>query len=420
MPRMTRDSRLETRDARSKLKVQHGPYWRTVQRGLALGYRRNKAKKAGAWYARVRNKARDSYDWRSLGNADDFADADGNLVLSYPQALKAAQEAASAPGRPYRGQSVYTVADAMRDYLEEKANPDTAYKVNAYILPVLGERPVSDLTADELRRWLHSVAVRPARGRKLPEDADEATRAEYVRRRRATANRLFTILRAALNYAFMEGKVSSNREWKRVGPFRKVEGARTRFLSPEESRRLLNGCAPDFRELVHGGMVTGARYGELTRMRVSDYSAEPGKVHIREGKTARSRRWIPLTAEGVALFERLTVGKRGSELIFTKADGSPWKAADQVRPMRAANLSAGIEPPVSFHVLRHSYASALVQAGVPLAVVAVALGHVDTRMCEAHYAHLRPSDIDAAIRANLPAIVAGKKSKVAALRRAQK
>ena len=54
--------------------------------------------------------------------------------------------------------------------------------------------------------------------------------------------------------------------------------------------------------------------------------------------------------------------------------------------------------------------------GVPMGVIAAAMGHADTRMTEKHYAHLAPSYVAEMIRANLPklGIRAGN---VAALRR---
>ena len=55
-----------------------------------------------------------------------------------------------------------------------------------------------------------------------------------------------------------------------------------------------------------------------------------------------------------------------------------------------------------FHQLRHSYASALVTAGMPLAYVAQLTGHADTRMLEKHYAHLAPSDLSRSLEALAP------------------
>ena len=57
--------------------------------------------------------------------------------------------------------------------------------------------------------------------------------------------------------------------------------------------------------------------------------------------------------------------------------------------------------PIGFHILRHTYGSRLAMAGVPLAVIAEALGHSDERITRKHYAHLSPSYVRDAIRAGL-------------------
>lgn len=62
---------------------------------------------------------------------------------------------------------------------------------------------------------------------------------------------------------------------------------------------------------------------------------------------------------------------------------------------------ARIEPAVSFHILRHTYASVLAMRGVPLGVIAAQLGHADTRMTERHYAHLAPNYVADTVRAAL-------------------
>jgi integrase len=81
-----------------------------------------------------------------------------------------------------------------------------------------------------------------------------------------------------------------------------------------------------------------------------------------------------------------------------------WGKSNQSRPLRKACAGAGIAPAVSFHVLRHTYASRLVRGGVPMAVIAAQLGHADSRMTERHYAHLAPSYVAAAVRAGCDAL----------------
>jgi integrase len=84
--------------------------------------------------------------------------------------------------------------------------------------------------------------------------------------------------------------------------------------------------------------------------------------------------------------------------------------------MREAVRRAKITPSISFHGLRHTYASLSIMNGVPLPVVAENLGHADTRMCERHYGHLAPSYKRDVIRAHAATYGAVGDGKVAALR----
>jgi len=102
--------------------------------------------------------------------------------------------------------------------------------------------------------------------------------------------------------------------------------------------------------------------------------------------------------------------------MFRHSDGSPWAASQQARPFFDACQRAKIDPPITFHGLRHTWASLSVMAGVPLMIVARNLGHVDTRMVEKHYGHLAPSYIAEAIRAGAPKFGAVRERKVVPLR----
>jgi site-specific recombinase XerD len=73
----------------------------------------------------------------------------------------------------------------------------------------------------------------------------------------------------------------------------------------------------------------------------------------------------------------------------------------QKRRMDDASDGAKIKPPVSYHLLRHFYASLLVEQGVSLQMVARLLGHSDTRVTEKHYAHLQPSTLADVVEKNL-------------------
>jgi integrase len=106
--------------------------------------------------------------------------------------------------------------------------------------------------------------------------------------------------------------------------------------------------------------------------------------------------------------------------VFLREDGGVWGPSHQQRPLEQASRLAGITPPVTFHVLRHTHASQLAMRGVPMAVIAKQLGHADTRMTEKHYAHLAPNYVADTIRANFPNLGIGETLKVVPLRVAGK
>ena len=389
MARTLRDANLGTREARARLKVRPKPFWRLLEPGLHLGYRRL-AGRPGTWCVR-RYTGAQTYTIERIKDviADDFSDADGQTVLSFAQAQKVALAS-----KPKAGPC--TVADALRDYLasiEHKASHyDSVRRVEAYILPQLGGIKLAELTTARLSKWLRDVASSPPRKRTPKGEPQKFlapdNSAEGRRRRQASTNRMYTILRSALNMAWREGRVASDAEWRKVRAFSKVTAARVRFLTIEECRRLVNASDAAFRPLVEAALCSGARYSELTRLVVSDFNSAVGTLHIRTSKSGKGRH-IVLNDEGIILFKRLCAGRGSDDLLFRMAGGAPWSRSSQSTPMAAACKHARIKP-CGFHTLRHSWASLSVMAGMPLAVVAKNLGHASTLMVEAHYAHLQP------------------------------
>lgn len=292
----------------------------------------------------------------------------------------------------------YTVADAVTAYLRwyaihREALKDTTRAINAHILPALGHRPLAELSTQEIRSWHETLAISPPRARRAKKVSELRFQknwqptSEARRSRRATANRLLTVLKAILNKAFQEGWLEDDIAWRRVKPFGHVDQPVERFLTASECRSLLDACDDDFRCVVAAALLTGMRYGELIRLKVGDFKADLRGVWVKESKSGKPR-FVPLNGDGVALFANLASGNALSAPLLLRSDGKPWGRCHQIRRIREACERAGIEPFISFHDLRHSYASLLVQSGVDLRVVADLLGHADTRMTMRHYAHL--------------------------------
>jgi site-specific recombinase XerD len=136
---------------------------------------------------------------------------------------------------------------------------------------------------------------------------------------------------------------------------------------------------------------------------VADFSAASKSVAVLLSKSGKSRH-IALTNEGVNLFSKIVSDKTAEKPIFLRDDQEEWGASHQQRRLEDASDRAQIDPPVNFHILRHTYASALAMNGAPMAVIAAQLGHVGTRITEKHYAHLAPTYVGDTVRATLPSM----------------
>jgi integrase len=83
--------------------------------------------------------------------------------------------------------------------------------------------------------------------------------------------------------------------------------------------------------------------------------------------------------------------------MLARGDGGRWGRSHQFRPLREACNAAKIVPPISFHILRHTFASRLARRRVPMAIIAAALGNSEA-ICAKHYAHLSPGYVADTIR----------------------
>src|SRR5262249_36564653 len=153
---------IETRSRRLRLETRKEPYWCTIERGLSVGYHRP-ASGAGAWWVRTLVAPKPSrYRSAALAQADDHVAADGSTVLDWKQAQAAARLWAA----KQTGAGPLTVERICERYLAdlrvrkgERAALGAGGKIRKHILPVLGHKLATDLTADDIRGW-HGGMVR--------------------------------------------------------------------------------------------------------------------------------------------------------------------------------------------------------------------------------------------------------------------
>lgn len=413
MARTVQNAALASRAARHRLGPRKKPYYWLLEHGKHLGY--YKGARGGTWLARLNNAGR--YVEAKLGAADDFSNANGIDVLSFADAQAKAREwfDAQARGDSDVRSGPYTVSQACYDYLEDylrrsgKDEANTRGRLNR-IKAALGHIELNRLTSGQIKKWRSDLSDADplTRSKELDDKGERRRRSidrsdpDVQRRRKASANRMLTVLKAVLNHAFHqppEGvQITSRAAWEAVKPLGEANAPKVRYLSDDEARRLRNACAPDFRNLVEAALQTGCRYGELCRLRVRDFDARTKSLRVETSKSGRPRS-VALTDEGAELFARLSKGKTGDLPLLTRTDGSAWRSSHQLRRMEEASKAAKITPAVSFHILRHTYASRLAMKGAPMPVIAAQLGHQDTRMTERHYAHLGPSYVAETVRA---------------------
>ena len=407
MGRSVKDVRLQDRSARARLPVSPEIYWRAITEGCHLGYYRGA--RGGKWVVRYREPgAGTGYVKVRIGEADDVRDADGRTVLDWKQAQAKAHEwfgmrasGEVAPSGPF------TVNDALDEYVEAfrsrsgKVPADLRSRVDVIIRPSLGHHQVADLTTKLIADWHQARAKSPAQLRtrhgaeKRNEREVEGT--DAVRRRRATANRDLTVLKAALNRAAEHHENLPVSAWAKVKPFPKVDVAKRRYLNDDEARRLINAIEQEFRPIATAALLTGGRYGELRHALVRDYDRQSKTLFLTETKGVEPRP-VYLDEEGVRMVDAAAAGKPPEAHIFTRSDGLQWNRSQQLRRMQEAFDRAKIAR-TSFHDLRRSYGARLARAGVPMAVIAEAMGHKDERITRKHYAHLAPSYVSETVRA---------------------
>ncbi len=307
---------------------------------------------------------------------------------------------ALAAGVPGGRAQAHTVADALRYLVEESKSKDWPASTlqmfadkAGHLLRVLGPVDLADLATPAVKRYIDQ---------RLTERVSEnrTTARETVRKELST-------LRAALREAEELGWLRPGTHKLVIPTFRAKYQPRERWLTPEEFSKLSGAVADPTRRTIAHAVATrrrfwlalavylGGRLSEIeTRLDWSEVDLDGQVLRLRGTKTAGSDRAIPIPAPLVAILADVPYAER------TGPVAGPW--SNVRRDLAHACKRAGIER-VSPNDLRRTYASWLVNAGVPLQQVARLLGHKSTRMVDLVYGKLSDATLTAAV-AKLPTV----------------
>lgn len=258
------------------------------------------------------------------------------------------------------------------EYGEGAKRPQTVLRDRAAILALEKTFPITALgqiTPELLERW---KAARLADGKG-----------------KATVSRDLKAVKAMLHKAVAWG-YTDKLAWHSVKPI-KTTRKKLYFHSPEELAALLAICHGPWKTICLLGARAGLRREEIRMLTWEDVDFTTNRIHVtpKEGWEPKDyeQRFIGLAAD---LREHLLSLKRKGPWVIGERPNLGVMSAYFQKLSRRAGLRG------SLHILRHTFASHLVQAGVPLKTVKELLGHSSMATTEI-YAHLTPQNLDQAV-----------------------
>ena len=347
--------------ARARLEARREPYWGApIGRGLFLGYR--KLEQGGTWIARQRDEdGRQRY--HSIGHAES---------MPYADAAKAAHSWAKALDAGLDMSEVQTVADACREYVEDRrrevgdANADDAegrFRRTVYSHS-MGKVKLSKLRTSQLKNWRASLDMRDA-----------------------SKNRTLSALKAALNFAVASRYVDAGRvvEWEGVKPL-PVTSRRDLYLDRDERRALLDNLSDDARPFVRLLSLLPIRPGALAAATLGDLDGKRGTLRVRVDK-AGAGRIIALSPEALELMLEQSKSKLPAAPLVSYLDGTHWHKERWKQPIKKAAVASGLPVEVCAYTLRHSVITDMLTGGMDSLTVARMAG-TSLAMIDRHYGHL--------------------------------
>lgn len=214
-----------------------------------------------------------------------------------------------------------------------------------------------------------------------------------------SVNNHLAILRKALNLAVEFELMDSAPKFKML----KASRSDFQFLDFAEAERFVAAADPDWKAMMVTALRTGLRIGELLALKWEDIDLTAGRLFVRrtlwqdqEGtpKGGKSRE-VALGDDVLAALK--THRHLKGPYVFCRPDGARFSHSEVKETVPRACKRAGLPKRLTWHDLRHSFASHLVMRGVPLVAVKELLGHADIATTMV-YAHLSPDVKRAAVK----------------------
>ncbi|MFC6670119.1 site-specific tyrosine recombinase XerD [Marinobacterium aestuariivivens] len=206
-----------------------------------------------------------------------------------------------------------------------------------------------------------------------------------ARLKSSSTARLLSCLRGFYRYWLREERIGEDPTLQIDSPRRGRPLPKT--LTEEDVERLLAAPAPDEplglrdRAMLEVLYATGVRVSELVGLTRGQLNLRQGLIRV-FGKGSKER-LVPLGEEAADWLQRYLqqarplLAQAGSEVLFPSRLGQQMARQTFWHRIKRHALEAGIDKPLSPHVLRHAFATHLVNHGADLRVVQMLLGHSD-------------------------------------------
>lgn len=249
---------------------------------------------------------------------------------------------------------------------------------------------LAEITADRISQARDKLgAEKFTRGQPREDNTGQMVPPKEYKRSGATVNRYLATLSHLFSFAVKERRLLDRNPVSDISRKKEPRG-RTRFLSDEERRALLATCANSdwsaLQALVLLAITTGARKGELIRLKWGDIDLKRGRALVRETKNDEQRT-LPLAGKALGVLRELKLNSSArSEYVFPQPSGLPGPYEHFDAHWYAALEASGVSD-FHFHDLRHTTASMLAAQGASLLEIADVLGHKTLAMVK-RYSHL--------------------------------
>lgn len=148
-----------------------------------------------------------------------------------------------------------------------------------------------------------------------------------------------------------------------------------RVMSEEEVAMLLNACKnTKHRTMLATIYGAGLRRGELLNLRLQDMDSKRMMIHVRNGKGAKDR-MVPLSPVVLDMLRAYYKAYKPKDYLFEGQYGGRYAERSLELALKKAVLDSGIQKKINLHMLRHSYATHLMEAGTNLRFIQELLGH---------------------------------------------